>query len=61
MKIYLAVTTAIFGLLTILHVWRGVVEPSARNVWFVVITVLSALLCLWGGRLLVASRSRAEP
>ena len=61
MKIYLAITTAIFGLLTILHVWRGVAEPSARSVWFVVITVLSALLCLWGGRLLVASRARAEP
>lgn len=57
MKTYLAVTTALFGLLTIVHVWRAVVEPSARDPWFIVITIVAALLCLWSGRLFVAMRS----
>lgn len=54
MKAYLAVTTTLFGLLTIVHVWRAVVEASARDPVFIVITVFSTLLCLWGGRLLLA-------
>jgi hypothetical protein len=57
-KTYLAVTTALFGLLTIIHLWRAAVEPSARDPWFIAITALAALLCLWGGRLLMTARSR---
>ena len=60
MKTYLALTSALFGILTIVHLWRAVVEPSARNPWFVVITALSALLCLWGGRLFFAARPRVD-
>jgi hypothetical protein len=60
MKTYLAVTSALFALLTILHVWRAAVEPSARNPWFVVITAASAFLCLWGARLFIATRSDAR-
>lgn len=61
MKTYLAITTAVFGLLTIAHIWRAVVEPSARHPAFIVITIFSALLCLWGGRLFIATRSHSEP
>jgi hypothetical protein len=60
-KTYLAITTALFGLLTIVHVWRAIVEPSARAPWFILITGLSALLCLWGGRLFIAMRSHSDP
>jgi hypothetical protein len=60
-KTYLAVTTALFGLLAIVHVWRAIVEPSARDPWFVAITVVAALLCLWGGRLFIGLRSHSEP
>lgn len=61
MKTYLAVTTVIFGLLTIAHIWRAVVEPSARHPGFIVLTGLSALLCIWGGRLFMATRPHSEP
>jgi hypothetical protein len=53
MKGYLAVTSALFGLLTVVHIWRAVIEPSARDPWFIAITVCSMLLCLWGVRLLM--------
>lgn len=61
MKAYLAITTALFGLLTIVHVWRAAVEPSARDPVFFAITGVSTLLCLWGGRLLLATRSPPNP
>ena len=58
MKAYLAVTAALFGLLTVVHVWRMVVEPSVRaDPWFLLTTVLSILLCAWGVRLLARTRS----
>ena len=61
MKMYLAATTAIFGLLTIVHIWRAVVEPSALNPWFIATTVISALLCIWSGRLYMNARRREAP
>jgi hypothetical protein len=60
MKWYLGVTTALFGLLTAVHIWRAFVEPGARNPWFFAITACSMLLCLWGGRLLT-TRSQGRP
>ncbi|MEP6493319.1 MAG: hypothetical protein ABJF01_11615 [bacterium] len=51
MKTYLALTSALFALLTIVHVWRAIVEPSVRNPWFLLITAVSAVLCLWALRL----------
>ena len=57
---YLGLTSALFGLLTMVHVWRAVVEPKARDPWFIAITVVSALLCLWGGRLLLSTRAPAS-
>lgn len=47
MKTYVGLTALLFAALTVVHVWRAVVEPSTRNPWFVGITVLSAVLSLW--------------
>lgn len=61
MKAYLAVTAALFGLLTIVHVWRAIVEPSARGLSFVAITLVAAVLCAWGARLLSMRVSSSGP
>ena len=53
MKAYVMTTGAVFGLLTLLHVWRALVERSiATDPWFILITVASAALCVWAVRLL---------
>ncbi len=51
MKTYVGLTAALFALLTVVHVWRAIVEPGARTPWFLAITVLSAVLCVWAARL----------
>jgi len=57
MKAYLAVTAVLFGLLTVAHGWRMVVEPNVRtDPWFLLTTVISVLLCGWGARLLARTR-----
>ena len=62
MKVYLALTAVVFGLLTVVHLWRMVAESSslAKDPIFLLLTVLSAGLCLWALKLLVAQR-RQEP
>lgn len=60
MKAYLVTTAIIFGLITVAHVWRAVVEGShvATDPVFILLTVLSAALCIWACRLLrLSSRS----
>ncbi|HEV8598179.1 MAG TPA: hypothetical protein VGQ69_02355 [Gemmatimonadales bacterium] len=54
MKAYLITTAAVFGLLTVLHVWRIFAEGThlARDPGFLLITVASAALCVWACRLL---------
>jgi hypothetical protein len=55
MKAYLITTGAIFGLITLAHVWRIIAEsPShlARDPWFILLTIIAAALCLWAYRLL---------
>jgi hypothetical protein len=53
MKAYLITTGAIFGLLTIMHVWRIFSEAGFhRDLWFIAITMLSAGFCLWAFQLL---------
>lgn len=63
MKSYLAVTSALFALLTVVHVWRIVAESGApvRDPWFMLTTAMSALLCFWGLRLYLASRASHVP
>ena len=57
MKAYIGVTAALFALLTLTHIWRGIVErPLASDPFFLITTVLSAGLCAWGARLLITGR-----
>ena len=57
MKAYLIVTATLFGLLTLAHIWRVIVErPLATDPFFILITILSAALCAWACRLLLTAR-----
>jgi hypothetical protein len=58
MKAYVMTTGALFGLLTLAHLWRIVEERPllARDPWYVLITAAAAALCLWAVRLLQISR-----
>jgi hypothetical protein len=53
MNVYVATTGAIFGLITIAHLARLVVEPHTRGEpVYLVLTVAAAGLCGWAGWLL---------
>jgi hypothetical protein len=53
MKAYVIITGAVFGLLTLAHVWRAFAEGvhSVANPWFVATTALAAVLTVWAWRL----------
>ena len=51
MKGYIGLTAVLFALLTIVHLWRAVIEPDVRTPWFAATTVVSFVLCLWAVRL----------
>lgn len=54
MKAYVITTGAVFGLLTLAHIWRAIVEPHLlTELWWVLITLLAAALCVWAARLLL--------
>ena len=60
MKAYLVTTGSLFGVLTVLHVWRIIEEGPqlARNPWWILITIAAAALAVWAWRLLrLAARS----
>lgn len=52
MKVYVVTTGAVFGLLTLAHVWRMVEEGShlATDPLFVLVTLASGTRCLWAWR-----------
>ena len=54
MKAYVMTTGAVFGLLTLAHLWRVIEEGPhlARDPWYVLITVAAAALCVWAWRLI---------
>jgi hypothetical protein len=54
MRAYVAITGALFLLLTLVHLWRVYEEGSglARQPFFVTATLVSAALCVWAWRLL---------
>lgn len=57
MKIYVITTGTIFGLLTLAHVWRVIVERHlATDPAYILITVAAAALCGWACRLLWLAR-----
>jgi hypothetical protein len=52
MKPYVIATGVIFGLITLVHLWRIVEEPHlAREPWFVLLTLVAAALCVIALRL----------
>ena len=53
MKAYLITTGTVFGLITVAHIWRAFAEGSrvATDPFFLLLTALSAALCLWACRL----------
>ena len=59
MKAYVMTTGAVFGLLTLAHIWRVIAEEPhlAREPWYILITAIAAALCLWAVRLLWRARS----
>jgi hypothetical protein len=53
MKAYVMTTGAVFGLLTLAHIWRIVAEGlhPLMSPWFIVTTLMAAALCGWAWRL----------
>jgi hypothetical protein len=50
-------TGAVFGLLSLAHLWRIIVERHlATDPWFILITVAAGALGVWAWRLLRRSR-----
>jgi hypothetical protein len=58
MKAYVMTTGTVFGVLTLVHLLRIIVEARqlATNPLYVLITVAAASLCLWAWRLLWLSK-----
>ena len=53
MKAYVMTTGAVFGVITLAHIWRAIEETNlATAPWFILLTVATAALCLWAVRLL---------
>ncbi len=54
MKAYVATTGVVFVLMTLVHVWRVVVEGPqlAKNPHFILFTLLSVGLSIWSWRVL---------
>jgi hypothetical protein len=51
MRRYVILTGVVFGLLTVAHVWRMVLEPHlATDPWYLAITVAAAVLSLGAWR-----------
>jgi uncharacterized membrane protein len=61
MKAYLVTTATLFGLIAVLHGWRVFEERSslARDPWFLIITVIAAVLAAWGISLLRRGSAQA--
>ena len=52
MRAYVIATGVLFGLVTFAHIWRIVEEPElAREPWFVLLTIATAVLSLAALRL----------
>jgi len=58
MKTYVTTTGAVFGLLTLAHLWRIIEEwpHLAKDPWYLLITAAAGALGLWAWRLLRLAR-----
>ena len=58
MKAYVILTGIVFGLITLAHVLRAIQEgPGVLNVWWVLLTVATAVLSVWALRLVRNAKS----
>lgn len=57
MKTYVMTTGVLFGLLTVVHIWRMIEEGRqlATEPWYLLITATAAALSLWAWRLVRVS------
>ena len=60
MKAYVMITGAVFGLLTLAHLLRIIMEGLhlAKDPVYILITIAAASLCVWAWRLLWLSKRR---
>jgi hypothetical protein len=60
MKIYVLTTGILFGSITVAHILRMFWEEPrlATDPWYLLLTVLTAGLCVWAGLLVRRFRSR---
>jgi hypothetical protein len=57
MKTYVTTTGILFGLLTLVHIWRATVETHlASDPWYILMTIAAATLCFWALGLVWRSR-----
>jgi len=58
MRAYVMTTGAVFGLLTLAHLWRIIEEGPrlATDPWYALIAVAAGALCFWAWRLLRLSK-----
>ncbi|HTR19759.1 MAG TPA: hypothetical protein VMH88_02805 [Gemmatimonadales bacterium] len=54
MKAYVTTTGVLFGLITLAHLWRLILEGPhlLTDPWYIAMTVLAMALCVWAWRLL---------
>lgn len=47
-------TGVLFGVLALVHAWRAVAEGggTARDPWFIIITIAAVGLCVWAWQVL---------
>jgi len=59
MKTYIATTCLVFLAVTIAHILRMVGESGGRGFdpWYILLTLVTAAFAVWGGLLLLRSRS----
>lgn len=62
MKIYVAITGLLFGLLTAVHIWRVAEEGVGllKSPWWVLVTAIAAAMCLWAARLVWQANRRGK-
>lgn len=60
MRTYVLTTGGLFGLLTVVHLWRMIQEGHglAADPWYLLITAAAASLCLWA---FVVARRPSRP
>ena len=63
MRPYLLITSIVFGLVTIAHIWRMIGESAAlaKDPWFIALTVVAAGLSIWSAALYRRAKHGAEP